>query len=111
MANVIPQYRNINRYTWIKAEKLERVVASKLGTVSVLNGVVYPDRPKTIGRNNIAVPSGFWKMLFNKEKKYERCFYYENTIGLKTKGDKLRDHEVDCKSLHEGMKNKTPLQA
>lgn len=99
MANVIPQYRNINRYTWIKAEKLERVVASKLGKVSVLNGVIYSDKPKTIGRNKVAVPKAFWKMVFNKEKKYERCFYYENIIGLKTRGDKLRDHEVECKSL------------
>lgn len=99
MANVIPQYKNINRYTWIKAEKLERLVASKLGKVSVLNGVVYSEKPKTIGRNKVAVPKAFWKMVFNKEKNYERCFYYENIIGLKTRGDKLKDHEVECKSL------------
>jgi endonuclease G len=99
MANVIPQYKNINRYTWIKAEKLERLVASKLGKVSVLNGVIYSNKPKTIGRNKVAVPKAFWKMIFNKEKNYERCFYYENIIGLKTKGDKLRDHEVECKNL------------
>ncbi len=100
MANVIPQYKNINRYTWIKAEKLERLVASKLGKVSVLNGVIYSDRPKIIGRNKLAVPKAFWKMIFNKEKNYKRCFYYENTIGLNTRGDKLKNHEVECKSLY-----------
>ncbi|WP_373072075.1 DNA/RNA non-specific endonuclease [Sulfurimonas sp.] len=100
MANVIPQYKNINRYTWIKAEKLERLVATKLGKVSVLNSVIYSNSPKTIGRNKVAVPKAFWKMIFNKEKNYERCFYYENIIGLKTRGDKLKDHEVECNSLY-----------
>lgn len=74
MANVIPQYKNINRYTWIKAEKPERLVATKLGKVSVLNGVIYSDNPKTIGRNKVAVPKAFWKMLFNKEKNMSVVF-------------------------------------
>ena len=78
MANIIPQAPKVNRKTWIKAEKLERQVASKLGTVSVLNGVVYSSSPKRIGKNQIAVPDGFWKMIYNDEKGYKKCFYYEN---------------------------------
>ena len=63
MANIIPQSPNVNRRTWIKAEKLERKIAVSLGSVSVLNCVVYSKNPKRIGRNKIAIPSGFWKMI------------------------------------------------
>ena len=30
MANIIPQYPKVNRYTWIKAERYERQIAKKL---------------------------------------------------------------------------------
>ena len=39
MSNIIPQSQLVNRNTWIKVERYERLVASKLGYVSVLNGV------------------------------------------------------------------------
>jgi endonuclease G len=41
MANIIPKVPNVNRRTWIKAEKIERSIASKLGEVSIINGVIY----------------------------------------------------------------------
>ena len=55
MANIIQQVPNVNRKTWIKAEKLERKVAVALGMVNVLNGVVYASNPPRIGKNKIAV--------------------------------------------------------
>ena len=99
MANIIPQAPNVNRKTWIKAEKLERKVAVGLGSVNVLNGVVYSSNPPRIGKNSIAVPDGFWKMIFNDEKNYKKCFYYKNDLNDITKGDKLKSHLVDCGSL------------
>lgn len=59
MSNIIPQVLIVNRRTWIKAEKIERQLASKLGSVSVLNGVVYSSNPKRIETNKIAVPDAF----------------------------------------------------
>ena len=99
MANIIPQAPNVNRKIWIKAEKLERKVASKLGSVSVLNGVVYSSNPARIGKNQIAVPDAFWKMIYNDEKNYKKCFYYKNDLNAIAKGDKLKAHLVDCDSL------------
>ena len=99
MANIIPQVPVINRKTWIKAEKLERKIAVKLGSVSVLNGVIYSSHPKRIGKNKIAVPDAFWKMIYNDSKKYKKCFYYENDLNAKAKGDKLKNHLVDCSNL------------
>ena len=102
MANIIPQYKTINRGTWIKAEKYERLVASKLGKVTVVNGVVYGRNPKRFRKSGIAYPVAYWKMLFNK-KGFEKCFYYENKVIKTSKGDKLRNHEVSCQKLKRSI--------
>ena len=64
--------------------------------VNVLNGVVYASNPPRIGKNSIAVPSGFWKMIYNDKKNYKKCFYYENDLKTIARGDKLKNHLVDC---------------
>ena len=66
MANIIPQYKWINRKTWVKAERYERLEATKLGSVHVINGVVYGDYSKRLRKSGIAYPVGYWKMLYNK---------------------------------------------
>ena len=99
MANIIPQAPIVNRRTWIKAEKLERKVAVGLGMVNVLNGIVYSSNPPRIGRNKIAIPDGFWKMIYNDEKNYKKCFYYKNDLNAIAKGDKLKSHLLDCDRL------------
>lgn len=99
MANIIPQAPNVNRRTWIKAEKLERKIAVKLGTINVINGVVYSNNPKRIGKNNIAIPDGFWKMIYNDSMGYKKCFYYSNDLKIISKGDKLKNHLIDCNKL------------
>lgn len=99
MANIIPQAPNVNQKTWIKAEELERSVAASLGSVNVLNGVVYGSNPLRIGKNQIAVPDGYWKMIYNDDKDYKKCFYYENTNDIDVKEDKLKSHLVDCSTL------------
>jgi len=99
MANIIPQAPQVNRKTWIKAEKLERQIASKVGSVSVINGVIYSDNPKRIGKNKIAVPDAFWKMIYNDDKNYKKCFYYQNDLDIKVKGDKLKSHIINCNNL------------
>lgn len=99
MANIIPQAPNVNQRTWIKAEELERSVAVSLGSVSVLNGVVYGLNPLRIGKNKISIPSGFWKMIYNDEKNYKKCFYYDNDLNVDVNGDKLKQHQIDCEKL------------
>ena len=98
MANIIPQYKWVNRKTWVKAEKYERLVAIKLGAVNVINGVVYGQHPKRMRKSGIAYPKAYWKMIYDNNG-FERCFYYKNNSHVKIKGDKLRDHLIDCKKL------------
>jgi len=99
MANIIPQAPKVNKYTWKKAEILERSVASRLGSANVLNGVIYSLNPLRIGKNQIAVPDAFWKMIYNDNKSYKKCFYYKNSIDIDIKSDKLKNHLVDCGNI------------
>jgi endonuclease G len=97
MANIIPQDPVVNRKIWIKAEKYERLLALKLGSITVLNGVVFNNKPKRI--RGMAVPSGFWKKLTNKSNGFEKCFYFDNFFRGNVGRDKLRDHLVNCNTL------------
>lgn len=95
MANIIPQNPDVNRHTWIKAEKYERMVAKKLGEIYVINGVDYDTNPPRIGKNKIAVPKDYWKIIYNNQG-FERCFKYDNIQPVDVKADKLKEHEVSC---------------
>jgi len=99
MSNIIPQHYSLNRgrHAWMGLEKYGRVLATKLDRINVLNGVVYSKNPKRIGRNKISIPYAFWKMYYNKDKNFQRCFYFENKPEIK--GTKIKDYEVDCKKL------------
>ena len=98
MANIIPQYNQINRRTWIKAEKYERKIAVMLGSVTVINGVNYGDYSQRLRKSGIAYPTAYWKMLYDNNG-FERCLYYKNDSRMNIKGDKLKDHVVACKNL------------
>lgn len=99
MVNIIPQSPIVNRRLWSKAEKYERYVASRLGSVTVINGVIYAKNSKRIGENRISVPDGFWKMIYNDAKQFKKCFYYTNDLEVDTRKDTLRHHQVDCSEL------------
>jgi len=99
LANIVPQAPEVNRRAWAKAERYERQMAVKLGSVDVLNIVTYPKNPKRIGKNGIAVPEGFWKKISNEKEVFERCFYYKNMDLGNSKSDTLKKHVVDCKNL------------
>ena len=95
MANIVPQNSDVNRYSWIDTENLEREKAREYGTVVVYIEVRYSDNPMQIGKDEISVPSGFYKSISNEEKNYEECFYYEN-IPYDVSSDTLENHKVDC---------------
>lgn len=99
MSNIIPQYYSLNRGSraWKGLEKYGRVLATKMGRVDVLNGVVYGKYSQRIGRNKISIPDAFWKMYYYKDQDFQRCFYFKNKPEIK--GKKIKDYEVDCKKL------------
>lgn len=99
MANIIPQYPEINRYFWIKTEYYERQKAKEFGKVKVIIGVVYPENPLQLGENKISVPNGFYKMIQNSQHNFQACYFYENIPIYDKETDKLQDHQVQCDDL------------
>jgi len=99
MANIIPQDPDVNRYSWIDTENLEREKAHQYNYVDVVIGVVYSDNPQQIGEDFISVPSGFYKKISSLDGDYEECFYYEN-IPYDIYDDSLENHKVECDSLN-----------
>lgn len=97
MANITPQYPQLNKRAWIKAEKLERKVAYHLGNAKVINIVDYRGNTKTIGKNKITVPTGFYKIIYNDDKAYKKCFYYKN---VQNPNFSLRYHQVNCNEIN-----------
>jgi len=99
MGNIIPQYKSINRRSWLKAEKYERLIAKKLGKVRVINIVDYGAYNKRLRKSGIAYPVSYTKVLTNAAQGFQRCFKYKNDAKNYHKGDKLREHEVSCSGL------------
>ena len=99
LANIIPQDPNVNRYFWTKAEYQERLVAASLGELNVINGVVFDKNPSYIGEHQIAVSKAFWKILYNDEKEFRQCYYYNNYVLEDADLDTLDKHRVDCDRL------------
>lgn len=95
MANIVPQSPTLNRKVWIKAEKYERLIADKLKTTTVINLVDYSKSTQQIGKNNLSVPNTFYKIIFNNDKNFKKCFKYEN-IEINPQTDKLKDHQITC---------------
>jgi len=100
LANVTPQYPKINRVTWLKAEKYERLMARRLKEVTVVNVVDYSEDKGVIGENKIKIPTSYTKILFNNKEKYITCLKYENIKEVDTKKDKLKSHKVNCKKMN-----------
>lgn len=94
--NAVAGAANVNRYTWIKSEAYAKKVAKDMGKANVIDIIEFSKNPKKIGRNQISVPSGFYKMIYNIDKKFQKCFYYKNDLKVKVKGDKLKSHIIDC---------------
>lgn len=95
MANMTPQYPKVNRSAWSKAERYSRVVAVKLDKVNVLDIVTFSSNPKTL-KSGQAIPSGYYKIITNKDKDFQKCFYYKN---IENPDLKLKDHIVDCSTI------------
>ena len=99
LANIIPQIPEVNRYGWADLEQYVRDQAVELGYVDVINVVEYKDSPERIGENQIAVSSGYYKILSNEDENYKECFYYKNEEPQSNNNNSVESHKVDCNSI------------
>ena len=95
MSNIVPQYPNTNRKSYLSVENYERLIALKLDEVETLTINYYGENPKRIGKSGVAVPTGFAKIFWNNDNNFQRCFYIPNDDVIYS----LKDLEVSCKDL------------
>lgn len=62
LSNVCPQLPALNGGVWERLEARCRALASS-GTVYICCGPIMPASPKRIGRNGVAVPTSFYKVM------------------------------------------------
>lgn len=64
MSNICPQDHDLNTGAWKTLEDKERIWARRDSLIVIVAGPIYNSkRPKTIGKNKVAVPDAFFKVL------------------------------------------------
>ena len=98
MANIQPQSAKVNQKTWLKVEKYGRKLASKLGYINSISIADYRGAHEHIG-NNITIPTGFYRIYYNDDANFKKCFYYKNVLDVDVRFDKLKNHIINCNSI------------
>ena len=97
MANIVPMSATLNQKTWTKVERYGRMVALKLGELDSITIIDYTNSDSSF--NGITIPSDFYRIYYNNEHNFQKCFYYKNILDVDVVNDDLRDHEIDCNSI------------
>ena len=63
MSNMSPQLPEFNRGIWKVLESQVRYWAKKYGDIYVIDGGIFSDGMKAIGKNNVSVPTQFFKVI------------------------------------------------
>ena len=87
--NVCPQAPSLNRGDWNEMEQACRKWARQYGDLYIVCGpIFYKKRPKTIGKNKVAVPDAFFKVVLSMKGEPKAIgFIYKNADGNRPKGD------------------------
>ncbi len=82
MTNICPQNHGLNKDDWNDLEMQCRTWARRYGELTIVCGPLYEqpeDQVRYIGRNRVAVPSGFFKVVYRAEPKpHALGFIFEN---------------------------------
>lgn len=66
-SNISPQKHNFNSGIWNRLEEKTRFWAQKYQSIYVITGGVLKNNLKVIGKENVAVPDAFYKVLLQKD--------------------------------------------
>jgi endonuclease G len=88
-SNICPQHPRLNRQGWKELEEKARDWAVADSAIIIVSGPILAKRPKTIGRNQVAVPQRFFKVILSPFAKPMRAigFLFDNapaTAPLRT---------------------------
>ncbi len=65
MSNMSPQQPGFNRGIWKKLEEMVRDWAIDNRVLYVVTGPIFDDKPKSIGKNDVKVPSAYYKAILD----------------------------------------------
>ena len=100
MSNICPQNRKLNRDDWGDLEESCRKWAEKYGTVHIACGPIYDTKsPKRIGKNRVAVPDRFFKvvLIYNRKNPMAMGFLFDN----KAHHQNLKNYMVTVDKVEE----------
>jgi len=76
LSNMSPQDGSCNSGIWNEIENTVRGFACAEGSVFVVTGPVVGKDPKTIGNNRVAVPDGFYKVVYDETPPAKMIAFY-----------------------------------
>ena len=102
LSNMVPQNPIMNRGIWAGLEGATRDCARKMGGVYILTGPVFGGRERTIGDDNVAVPSSIYKIVVSGNA--ARAFLMPNRSLQKTSNFSRYETTVDEVQRTSGMR-------
>lgn len=78
-SNMFPHHPKNNRNGWRVLERIVREQARARGEVFAITGPIYDGVPKTIGKNNVAVPTRIFKIVVDPAKHVAMSFIVPNS--------------------------------
>lgn len=100
MSNICPQNRKLNRDDWEDLEETCRRWAKKYGKAYIVCGPIYDTKsPKRIGKNGVAVPDRFFKvvLVYKEKEPIAMGFIFEN----KAHHQNLKNYMVSVDKVEE----------
>ncbi len=99
MSNMSPQLRQCNNGIWKELEETVRDWAYKKGSVYIATGPLFYDDGDTprIGKNKVAVPDAFYKIILEKDTDKSVSFIIPNELSNKH----LKEYQVSINDVEE----------
>ena len=80
LSNAVPQNRNQNSGSWLKIEKDTRAyVMRAVSDVYVITAPVFEEDGKTIGANQVRVPTHLFKLVYDQASGRSWAYILDNT--------------------------------
>ena len=84
LANMVPQYPQNNRKSWVSIEKATRkYVARAVGDVYVITGPIFNQAPQMIGPNHVWVPSYLFKLIYDPSTRRAWAYWHQNANNVR----------------------------
>lgn len=106
MINMAPQLPGLNRTQWERLEETVRVWATDRDVVIVYVGPLLINTNHTIGQRKVVVPTGFWKVVVDPNKREALAFVMPQRVIAK---GKLEPWQVSIAEIEQSAGIRLPL--